>query len=178
MNRAVLRLTLALALAGFSAAQGAAQDWPQWRGPARDGVAVGVKLPEKLPEELHLRWELEVGEGRSSPIVVGNRIYIFTRRGEDETLAAVNLATGKEIWRQDYQAPYTPNPAAASQGKGPRSTPVFAGGRLVTLGINGMLSGWDANTGKRLWNDNFAKQFERTAPSMAPPCRRWWTATR
>lgn len=164
MNTAVARLSLAWGLACLLAAHGAAQDWPQWRGPARDGVAAGVKPPEKLPEQLQLRWELEVGEGRSSPIVVGARAFIFTRRGENETLTAVNLATGKELWQQEYPAPYTPNGAANGHGKGPRSTPVFAGGRVVTLGINGMLSAWDAATGKRLWNENFAKQFERTAP--------------
>ena len=61
------------------------------------------------------------------------------------------VASGKEIWRAAYPAPYAVNPAAWSHGPGPKSTPAIAGGRVFTLGIGGILSAFDLATGKLLW---------------------------
>ena len=61
----------------------------------------------------------------------------FTRQGEEEVLQALDLETGRVVWKQAYPAPYTMNPAASSHGKGPKSTPVVAEGRICTLGITG-----------------------------------------
>src|SRR5687767_9021257 len=72
-------------------------DWPQWRGPTRDGQAPKWKLPEDWRAPPVQVWKVSVGLGHSSPVIVKNRIYQFSRRGEDVTLACFDLA-GKELW--------------------------------------------------------------------------------
>ena len=140
-----------------------AQDWPQWRGPNRDGVAAGT-ASKVWPERLTQKWQATVGQGHSSPVVVGNRVYIFTREGEDEVVRCLELETGKEIWSDRYAVPYQMNPAATGHGKGPKSTPVVNNGKLYTLGITGVLSCYDIQTGKRRWRKDFATQFSSTSP--------------
>jgi outer membrane protein assembly factor BamB len=125
-------------------------DWPQWRGPNRDG-SVAVDLPKVWPERLRQVWNVPVGEGHSSPVVAGKTVLQFTRLKDQETLAAFDLDGGKQIWKQSYNAPYEMNAAATSHGKGPKATPVVAGGRVFTIGISGILTCWDATTGKKIW---------------------------
>jgi outer membrane protein assembly factor BamB len=149
-----MRYRLTLFLAVILAAAGA-EDWPQWRGPHRDGVAAGFREPKAWPEKLTLKWKVAVGEGYSSPVVAGGMIYIHTRRGEQEIVTALLPDTGQTIWQQSYAAPYTVNPAAASHGKGVKSTPAVADGRIFTLGISGILSCFDAKTGKPQWRKDF-----------------------
>jgi outer membrane protein assembly factor BamB len=140
-----------------------AQDWPQWRGPNRDGVA-GGSVSKDWPERLTKKWQATVGVGHSSPVVVGNRIYLLTRQGEDEVVTCLELETGKEVWSDRYPVPYQMNPAAIGHGKGPKSTPVVSNGKLYTLGITGLLSCYDIQTGKRRWRKDFATQFPNTSP--------------
>jgi hypothetical protein len=66
-------------------------------------------------------------------------VYEFSREAEAEVVRALDLATGKELWKQSYPVAYEMNPAATGHGKGPKSTPVVADGRLFTLGITGVL---------------------------------------
>ena len=127
-----------------------AADWPQWRGPTRDGV-VGAALPTEWPEALKKRWETSVGIGHASPVVSGNRVVVIAREGDLEIVRALDPATGKEIWRAAYPAPYAVNPAAQSHGPGPKSTPAISGGRVFTFGIGGVLSSFDLASGKLIW---------------------------
>ncbi len=147
----------------IASASSAIEDWPQWRGPHRDAHAPGVTPPAIWPKQLTRRWQVEVGLGHSSPVMAKGKIYIFTRRGDDEVLACLS-AEGKELWQQKYPAPYQVNPAAALHGKGPKSTPAVAAGRVYTFGISGTLTCRDANTGQRLWQKEFTKQFPATSP--------------
>lgn len=142
----------------------AVEEWPQWRGPHRDGQVVGFNAPATWPKELQRRWQVEVGLGHSSPVAADQKIFVFSRRGDDEVLACLNPADGKELWQHGYPAPYQVNSVAALHGKGPKSTPVVAGGRVFTFGISGLLSCWDAKTGKLAWRREFSKQFEKTSP--------------
>src|SRR5918992_463424 len=128
-----------------------AADWPQWRGPNRDGAGAVFTEPAQWPEKLIERWKVAVGSGHSSPVLVGNRIYLHSRQQDNEVIAAFDAQTGKVMWQDRYPAPYRMNPAATGHGPGPKSTPVVADGRVVTLGISGILSVLDANTGKVLW---------------------------
>src|SRR6266545_3843173 len=82
-----------------------AQNWPQWRGPARDGHIEGFRAPAAWPKELTKRWTLDVGAGYATPLVVADRVYIFTRQGENEVMRALDSATGRELWRTSYAAP-------------------------------------------------------------------------
>jgi outer membrane protein assembly factor BamB len=143
---AILALLLTLAAAGVQTGT----DWPQWRGAHRDG-SIGAALPSQWPEALTKRWEISVGSGHASPVVSGNRVVVIARQGEEEVVRALDLASGKEIWRAAYPAPYVVNSAAFSHGAGPKSTPAIAGGRVFTLGISGILSAFDVATGKLLW---------------------------
>lgn len=128
-----------------------AQDWPQWRGPARDGVVPSFQAPAAWPDALTQKWSVEVGSGYATPILVGDRLYVFTRQGDDEVMAAHDAASGKVVWRTSYPATFKMNPATASHGPGPKSTPVFADGRLFTLGITGIVTAFDAADGTQIW---------------------------
>ena len=79
-------------------------DWPQWRGPSRDGVAAS-QASKPWPERLRRVWTVQVGEGHSSPVVARQQVFQFTRLGEQEVLACFDLASGKQIWKQSYAAP-------------------------------------------------------------------------
>lgn len=129
----------------------AAQDWPQWRGPNRDGVVVAFNAPSMWPEGLTKQWTVEVGLGYATPIMVGDRLYMYTRQGDDEAMVALDARTGQQIWRSSYPAPFDMVMAAASHGKGPKSTPAYADGRLFTLGMSGSVTAWDAESGEQLW---------------------------
>jgi len=128
----------------------AGTDWPQWRGPNRDGSVLAA-LPAQWPEVLKKRWETPVGSGHASPVVSGNRVVVIAREGDQEIVRALDVALGKEIWRAAYPAPYTVNSAAWAHGPGPKSTPAIAGGRVFTFGIGGVLSAFDLASGKLIW---------------------------
>ncbi|HTU25953.1 MAG TPA: PQQ-binding-like beta-propeller repeat protein, partial [Pirellulales bacterium] len=155
---------LGLSLLWAARPLGAAEDWTQWRGAGRDGVALDLAPRKAWPAELEQKWQIEVGLGHSSPVVAGDRVFIFSRQIDQEVVRALSQADGKEIWRKSYPAPYEVNPQAAGHGKGPKSTPVVADGRLFTLGIGGILSCWDAASGELKWRKDFAKQFKHTSP--------------
>jgi outer membrane protein assembly factor BamB len=128
--------------------------WPQWRGPARDGVASAFTVPTTWPAQLTRKWEATVGVGHASPVIAGNRVVVHTRQGTREIVAAYDLESGKQLWQQGIEAPYTVNPTAAGHGPGPKSTPAIADGRVFTLGISGIFSAHDLATGKLLWRKN------------------------
>jgi outer membrane protein assembly factor BamB len=142
-----------------------AQDWPQWRGPNRDGIATAFAEPKAWPEKLKLKWKVTVGEGHASPVVADGKIYLHTRQGEREVVSCLRPESGQTIWQEGYTAPYTVNPAASGHGKGVKSTPVVQGGRIYTFGINGALSCFDANTGKPQWRKEFGAPAFGTATS-------------
>ena len=126
-------------------------DWTQWRGPNRDGAAP-FTVPPAWPDKLTQKWKLEVGSGYATPIVVGNRVYVFARQGDNEVMMALDADTGKEVWKNaGYPAIYTMQSATVVHGPGPKSTPAFANGRLFTIGMTGVVTAWDANTGKQVW---------------------------
>jgi outer membrane protein assembly factor BamB len=137
--------------AGQQSGANRVEGWPQWRGTNRDGSAT-FSAPKAWPEALTLKWKVDVGTGYAAPITVGDRVYAFSRQGEDEVMRALDAATGKTIWETKYNATYKPNPAATrSHGTGPKSTPTFADGRLYTLGMSGIVTAFDAASGKQLW---------------------------
>jgi hypothetical protein len=106
----------------FLAGPGFSQDWPQWRGPNRDGAVQGVKVPTKWPKAWTEQWKVEAGEGVSSPVVAGGRVYVLTRQKEDELVLCFDLA-GKELWRSE-PSPAPMNgawgKALSALGRGPR----------------------------------------------------------
>jgi outer membrane protein assembly factor BamB len=150
-SAALCLLALSEVVAGGQVRDNRIEGWPQWRGANRDGSAT-FTAPATWPESLNLKWKVEVGTGYAAPITVGDRVFAFSRQGEDEVMRALDAATGKSVWETKYNASYKPNPAATrTHGTGPKSTPAFADGRLFTLGMSGIVTAFDAATGKQLW---------------------------
>ena len=168
MRRALFALPFAAAI-GVTAT---AQQWPQWRGPARDGIAPAANVPASWPARPTLRWKEPAGEGYSSPIVAGGRVFVHSRRDPQELVTALDLESGKQVWQASYDAPFTKNQYAAQMAKGPFSTPLAADGRLYTLGVTAVLSAFDAATGALRWRKDFSKEIDTsklfTGTSMSP----------
>ena len=155
-------------LGGGQATQTRVEGWPQWRGPNRDGAAT-FSVPAQWPERLNQKWKVEVGIGYAAPITVGDRVYAFSRQDEDEVMRALDAATGKTIWETKYNATYKASPAATSKhGTGPKSTPTFADGRLYSLGMSGLVTAFDAATGKQLWQTARPKVETLYHTAMSP----------
>jgi outer membrane protein assembly factor BamB len=160
MLRALLILIAALTLTSMTHAQGPSGDVTQWRGPGRDGVLTGVTPPQAWPETLTSRWTVEIGTGYATPLVVGDRVYQFSRIGENETMSALDAGSGKVLWQAGYPAPFAMNPATKQHGPGPKSTPIAFGGRIYSIGMTGTVTAWDAASGKQVW------QKPGTGPEM------------
>ena len=144
-----------------------AQDWPQWRGPNRDGKVSGFAAPQTWPKELTQKWRVTVGAGDATPALVGDKLYVFTRQDADEILRCLNAGDGKELWQAKYSAQAVTG--AAGRHPGPRSSPVVAEGKVVTLGVGGVVSCFDAATGKELWRkDEFPKVVPMFFAAMSP----------
>ena len=109
--------------------------------------------PASWPEALSELFKVEVGFGYATPILVGDRIYMYTRQEENEVLLALDADSGNVLWSAPYPAPFEVMSAARRHGPGPKSTPVFADGRLFTLGMTGMVTAFDAETGRQLWQN-------------------------
>ena len=153
-----------LIAAGLASLTTVAGDWPQWRGPNRDGYVADAAIPQSWPKALKEEWKVTVGLGHASPVEANGRIYVFARQGEDEVLLCLDSVTGKEIWRSSQAISYQMHPAAMGHGKGPKSTPVVSKGAVYTFGISGVLSAHDARTGKLNWRREFSKDYPNTSP--------------
>jgi outer membrane protein assembly factor BamB len=158
-----------LVLTSLGQAQRASTDVTQWRGPNRDGVVQGFTAPQAWPETLVKRWTVEVGTGYATPLVVGNRVFVFSRLGENETMTALDGDSGKVVWQQSYPAPFAMNPATKAHGPGPKSTPVYFNGRLYSIGMTGVVTAWDAASGKQVWQKpGTGVAMEYTSHSFSP----------
>jgi outer membrane protein assembly factor BamB len=133
----------------------AAQAGPGWRGAARDGKVTGFSAPASWPKELKQGWQVEVGEGHSTPALVDGKLFAFVRQGADEITLSLDAASGKELWRESCPAPFEMNANAKTHGKGPWSSPTVADGRVFAFGMSGILSCLDAKTGKVVWRKDF-----------------------
>ncbi len=142
-----------------------AADWPQFRGPDRNGLSAETGLLKSWPEGgPKLLWKTtNLGEGHSAPSVAGGRIYGMGLRGQDEVVWALNAGTGKEVWSVKIADGIT---LGGSQGGyGPRSTPTIDADRLYTLGVSGDLVCMDAVTGKLKWRKSLVSDFGGRVPT-------------
>lgn len=155
------------AAASAAATSEAAEGWPQWRGPNRDAKAADFKAPKAWPEKLTQKWKAAVGDGVATPALVDGKLYVFSRQDENEVLRSLDAASGKEIWNESYAA--RPVGGAARSFSGPRCSPTVADGKVVTLGVEGVLSCHDAATGKVLWrHEEFKGNVPRFATASSP----------
>jgi outer membrane protein assembly factor BamB len=127
----------------------AALDWPGFRGPGRDGTVPGVRIATDWstapPTE---QWRRPVGPGWSSFAVLGNLFYTQEQRGDEEIVAAHDIATGQPVWRHRDAARFY----EAQGGAGPRGTPAVHDGRVYALGATGILNALDAADGALVWS--------------------------
>lgn len=154
-----------------------ADDWPQWLGPRRDGVWREPGLLTKFPANgPSVRWRTPIGAGYSGPAVAQGRVFITDRvlpdgttNPEDpfgrtrvegkERVLCLEEATGKVLWKYDYDCPYTVSYAA-----GPRTTPAVAGDKVYTLGAMGHLFCFNVKSGDIVWSKNLATEFKIGVP--------------
>ena len=149
-------------------AQRPSPDYVQWRGAQRDGSASAFVEPKQWPDALTRRWKVDVGEGYGSALIVGDVVYVFTRLDEQEGITALDSSTGRQRWRTSYPAPYTPSKPAEKHGASPKATPLFHDGRIFTLGISGIVSAFDAKSGKQLWQSAAPKEAPFYGAAVSP----------
>ena len=127
-------------------------DWPQWRGPARDGHASpSAWQPARLPTEIKPVWRIKVGGGHSSPVVSGVSLVYLDEAGGKEVVHCLDAATGREKWRKPFSDAYQDE-----WGAGPRSTPFFDGDRVYVQSCIGEFRCLAVKDGTEIWRVNFA----------------------
>src|SRR5712672_937011 len=143
MKQAMLWLRksgLAMGLAVLCPAVVLAADWPQWRGPHRDGQSSESGLLKEWPKEgPKVLWKIsDLGLGYSTPSIVGKRIYLLSNQGlESESVLALDTAAGKKVW--ETRIGKVGNPKQQPSYPGSRSTPSVDGNSLYALGSDGDL---------------------------------------
>ncbi len=147
-----------------AAAPAAADDWPQWLGPDRNGVSWEAEWRAAFdgngPAEL---WRVNVGQGYSAVAVVGERVYTLGNRRNVDTVYCLDAATGREVWKHSYDCSATIPRVLIRLYTGTRSTPTVAGGRVYGFSRDGRAWCLDAATGVRVWMTDL-----RAAPVKAP----------
>ncbi len=161
-----LRTATTVLIVSLVASSGLAQDWPQWRGANRDAKAADFKAPKTWPKDLTQKWKVTVGDGVATPSLVGDRLYIFSRQDGNEITRCLNAADGKELWAEKYESLGASGPAGGFSG--PRCSPAISDGKILTLGVRGMLSNLDAATGKMLWRKDDFRAYPNFHPSSSP----------
>jgi outer membrane protein assembly factor BamB len=150
VRRALIVFVLA---AGASVA---AADWPQFLGPARNGVytgPLGTSWPAAGPRKV---WQKRVGQGFAGPVVVGDRLILFHRVANEEVVDALDTKTGEVRWHFAYPTSYRDD---FGFDEGPRAVPVVVNNRIYTFGAEGQLSALDLATGRRIWNVDTKSRF-------------------
>ncbi|MGL4512511.1 MAG: PQQ-binding-like beta-propeller repeat protein [Lacipirellulaceae bacterium] len=169
------RLALLVIAVGSIALSAVADDWPQWRGPLRDGVWREAGVADSLPAEPEVRWRVPCALGYAGPAVASGKVYLFEydkRSGEvtnnpggrdelegTERLRALDLKTGDELWRHEYERPYQ-----VSYPSGPRATPTVDGDLVYIVGAEGDLRCLKTAGGELVWKKSYAEDFGVETP--------------
>lgn len=141
-----------------------AEDWPQWRGPNRDGIWQPTGVVDNLPDgQLPLDWSVDIGAGYSGPTVAGGRVYVMDRMTADEKqterILCLDSKTGKQLWVHEYAAPYT-----ISYRAGPRASVTIDEGRAYAVGAMGHFHCLDAASGAVIWKRDLEQEYEIKLP--------------
>ena len=157
MRRLHVYLTLALCcFAGLAAAA----DWPQFRGPNRDGIspetAVLKSWPASGPKVL---WKAPLGEGYSQVVSAKGRLYTLAEQGQEQAALAFDAATGKRLWRTRIDREYRDG-----QGDGPRSTPTVDGALVYVLSAHGKLAALRTANGQVAWQHDLRAEYGANPP--------------
>ncbi|MEP6672593.1 MAG: PQQ-binding-like beta-propeller repeat protein, partial [Chthoniobacter sp.] len=155
------RIITALALLSLSAW---ADDWPQWRGPQRDGVWREKGIMESFPPTgLKVLWRAEAGGSWPSPVVADGRVFLhdaqLTHPRAHERVRCFDATSGKVLWTHAYEVDYPDWAYNAEQNGGPAATPAVVEGKVYALGANGDAMCLHAATGELLWRRDLAKDY-------------------
>ncbi len=142
---------------------GASGDWPQFLGPTRNGVYDGPPLvASDKPSEPLVLWRRPVGQGYAGPAVVGSKLILFHRVGDEEVVECIDRRTGITFWKSSYPTAYRDS---FGFDEGPRATPTIAGEYVYTYGAEGTLSCWQLKDGTRVWQVRCQERW-RIPPSF------------
>lgn len=142
-----------------------ADDWPQWRGPQRDGVWREQGIVEKFPAEgVKVIWRAPVGLSWSSPVIADGRVFIIDAQLKAPTarerVQCLDAASGKPLWSYVYDVSYPDWAFNPDHGNGPTATPVVADGKVYVLGGTGETICLAAATGEVVWRHDLGKEYE------------------
>jgi outer membrane protein assembly factor BamB len=127
-----------------------ADDWPQWLGPRRDGSTTEKIAPWKADPKIV--WRVAMPKGYSAPVVAGGNVFVHASVGEKATteeVVAIDAKSGKVAWRESYLRGFAKG--------GPRATPAVVGKHVYAFGATGVLSCYEADTGKKKWQTDAYK---------------------
>lgn len=162
--RRTVRLLATVAASLLVGARAAAADWPRWRGPGGDDVTTESSGWTGREWPLEEVWRKGVGRGCTSPVVSKGRLYTMGWTGGKDFVYCLDVATGRDIWKQSYRSPRYGRHAAGDKGQysGPTSTPAYDPRTklLFTLSLDGDLNCWDAaHGGRKVWTLNLYDTF-------------------
>lgn len=128
-----------------------------WRGPNRDGKVEGFKNPATWPDQLKKIWEVPVGLGDASPVLVGNQLFLHTKIDSMEVITCLNSQTGEKVWQvRNNRAPVITGGPASHPG--PRSTPYVTGNKVITIGAAGYVTCRNKDNGDLIWkSENYTE---------------------
>lgn len=139
----------------LTACAGEMDTWSAWRGPRGDGVSpIALEIPAAWPKKLTEVWSAPAKAGFSSPVTDGKRVYIQCREDKTEQLAALEFATGKEVWRVPLDKLAEPQP------HDPAPTPTLFGGALYTQSMAGIVYRIDPASGKTVWRRDLPAEWK------------------
>ncbi len=153
--------TLKLITAGlvcFAALALDAADWPQFLGPARNGISSETNLAGAWPADgPPVLWQKKVGAGFSGPVVARGKLILFHRKADKEIIDCLDAKTGAGLWHFDYPTAYRDD---FGFDEGPRGTPAVADGKVYAMGAEGFVHCLDAEKGKEIWSVNCKEKFQ------------------
>jgi outer membrane protein assembly factor BamB len=167
-----MRLSFAKILLGFVTPAlvfwhsriGTADDWPQWRGPQRDGIWRETGIVDKFAsKQLPIKWRAEIGPGYTGPTVSNGRVYVMDRLQDPKSVERVlcfDENDGKPIWSHTYDCPYQ----KVGYQAGPRAAVTIDNAKAYSLGTMGNLFCFDAATGKILWQKDLNQEYKIEMP--------------
>jgi outer membrane protein assembly factor BamB len=132
-----------------------ADDWPQWRGPERNGISKESQWLKGWPDEAvpQVAWRAAVGEGHSCVSIADGRAYTMGWDGAQDTVYCFDAASGELVWKQSYPC------QTILQWPGPRATPTVHDGVVYTLGQHGQLRAWNARNGEPIWQRDLPEDY-------------------
>jgi outer membrane protein assembly factor BamB len=159
--RPILAAWILLVLAGI----GRADDWPQWRGPNRDGVWRESGIAQRFKSsELTPKWRVEIGSGYCGPTVSHGRVYVMDliiRPTTMERIHCFDEKSGKKLWSHEYECAY----GRVQYPAGPRASVTIDGGKAYALGSTGRLHVLDAASGSIVWQKDLDQQYSIDLPN-------------